>query len=50
MLFGTLIQTSVLMIFTYKTDWEKQVSVAKQRIKKWSVDSSQQPNADEQNA
>ncbi|KAK1397367.1 Protein DETOXIFICATION [Heracleum sosnowskyi] len=50
MLLGTLIQTFALMIITYKTDWEKQVSVVKLRVNKWSVDSSQQPNADEQNA
>ncbi|KAL8132248.1 hypothetical protein AgCh_007944 [Apium graveolens] len=50
MLFGTLVQTVVLMIITYKTDWEEQVSIAKQRINKWSVDSNQQADKDEQNA
>ncbi|KAL8147425.1 hypothetical protein AgCh_004944 [Apium graveolens] len=50
MLFGTLIQTFVLMVITYKTDWEKPVSVAKQRVNKWSVDSSHRPNTDDQNA
>ncbi|KAL8132252.1 hypothetical protein AgCh_007945 [Apium graveolens] len=50
MLFGTLTQTVVLMIITYKTDWEKQVSAAKLRVKKWSVGSDQQAEGDEQNA
>ncbi|KAK1404566.1 Protein DETOXIFICATION [Heracleum sosnowskyi] len=50
MLFGTFVQTVALMIITYKTDWEEQVSVAQQRINKWSVDSDQQADDDKQNA
>ncbi|KAM7505172.1 hypothetical protein LguiB_004076 [Lonicera macranthoides] len=38
MLFGTFVQTIVLMVITYKTDWEKQVSIAQQRVKKFFVD------------
>ncbi|XP_061348931.1 protein DETOXIFICATION 21-like isoform X2 [Gastrolobium bilobum] len=36
MLFGTLIQTIVLTIITYKTDWDKQVTIARNRINRWS--------------
>ncbi|XP_020219800.1 protein DETOXIFICATION 21 isoform X1 [Cajanus cajan] len=36
MLFGTFIQTIVLSIITYKTNWDKQVTIAQNRIKKWS--------------
>ncbi|KAL8127579.1 protein DETOXIFICATION 21-like [Apium graveolens] len=49
MLIGTLAQTIVLMIITYKTDWEKQVWLAKQRLSKWSVESDQRAE-NEQNA
>ncbi|CAJ1918448.1 unnamed protein product [Sphenostylis stenocarpa] len=35
MLFGTLIQTIVLIIITYKTNWDIQVTVARNRINKW---------------
>ncbi|KAK7290709.1 hypothetical protein RIF29_05314 [Crotalaria pallida] len=36
MLFGTLIQTIVLAIITYKTNWEEQVIIARNRINRWS--------------
>lgn len=38
MLTGTLIQTIILVIITYKTDWDKQVSIAKTRVNKWFVE------------
>ncbi|KAL3733212.1 hypothetical protein ACJRO7_022697 [Eucalyptus globulus] len=37
MLFGTFVQTVVLIIITCKTDWDKQVSQARTRINKWLV-------------
>ncbi|KAF7819213.1 protein DETOXIFICATION 21-like [Senna tora] len=37
MLFGTLIQTIVLAIITYRTDWDEQVIIARDRINKWSI-------------
>ncbi|RVW62748.1 Protein detoxification 20 [Vitis vinifera] len=37
MLIGTFLQTVVLVIITYRTDWEKQVSIARARISKWTV-------------
>ncbi|KAJ6379782.1 hypothetical protein OIU76_016435 [Salix suchowensis] len=37
MLIGTFIQTVVLIIVTYRTDWEKQVIVAHNKINKWFV-------------
>ncbi|KAL2658130.1 hypothetical protein AAZV13_03G005000 [Glycine max] len=40
MLFGTFIQTIVLIIITYKTNWDEQVIIARNHINKWSkVDS-----------
>ncbi|KAK4282056.1 hypothetical protein QN277_013477 [Acacia crassicarpa] len=38
MLFGTLVQTIVLTIITYKTDWDEQVVLARRRVNKFSVD------------
>ncbi|KAJ4721371.1 Protein DETOXIFICATION [Melia azedarach] len=41
MLIGTLVQTIVLIIITWRTDWDKQVlrllSLAHHRINKWFV-------------
>ncbi|XP_014491243.1 protein DETOXIFICATION 21-like [Vigna radiata var. radiata] len=36
MLFGTFIQTIVLTIITYKTNWDEQVIKARNRVSKWS--------------
>ncbi|KAG4915740.1 hypothetical protein AAZX31_19G107600 [Glycine max] len=45
MLFGTLIQTIVLIVITYKTNWDEQVTIAQKRISRWSkVDSADQEN------
>ncbi|XP_050224713.1 protein DETOXIFICATION 21-like [Mercurialis annua] len=41
MLFGTFTQTIALIIITYKTDWDKQVNVARNRINKWYVRESE---------
>ncbi|KAF8023393.1 hypothetical protein BT93_F0791 [Corymbia citriodora subsp. variegata] len=35
MLFGTFVQTVVLIVITYKTDWDKQVLLARTQINKW---------------
>ncbi|KAL4607219.1 hypothetical protein ACB092_09G158200 [Castanea dentata] len=43
MLFGTFVQTIVLVIVTYKTNWDEQVIVASNRVKKWAVDDAQEP-------
>ncbi|KAJ7971990.1 Protein DETOXIFICATION [Quillaja saponaria] len=37
MLFGTFVQTVALIIITYKTDWDKQVIIAQNRINKWNI-------------
>lgn len=37
MLFGTFVQTVVLIIITYRTDWDKQVEIARSRVKKWAM-------------
>ncbi|KAG6430940.1 hypothetical protein SASPL_109014 [Salvia splendens] len=42
MLMGTLVQTIVLMIITKRTDWDKQVSAARTRLKRFFV--NDQPN------
>ena len=45
MLFGTLIQTIVLIVITYKTNWDEQVTIAQKRISRWSkVDSPDHEN------
>uniref|UniRef100_F6HMV6 Uncharacterized protein n=1 Tax=Vitis vinifera TaxID=29760 RepID=F6HMV6_VITVI len=35
MLIGTFLQIVVLVIITYRTDWEKQVSIARARVNQW---------------
>uniref|UniRef100_A0A6P4AVD4 Protein DETOXIFICATION n=1 Tax=Ziziphus jujuba TaxID=326968 RepID=A0A6P4AVD4_ZIZJJ len=37
MLFGTFVQTVVLLIITWKTDWDKQVTLARSRVNKWII-------------
>ncbi|KAL3733206.1 hypothetical protein ACJRO7_022693 [Eucalyptus globulus] len=37
MLFGTFVQTIVLIVITYKTDWDKQVLLARTRVNEWFV-------------
>ncbi|CAL0323368.1 unnamed protein product [Lupinus luteus] len=36
MLFGTFVQTVVLIIITYKTNWDEQVTIARNRVNRWS--------------
>ncbi|CAN1246060.1 Protein DETOXIFICATION 21 [Linum grandiflorum] len=47
MLFGTFIQTIILVIITSKTDWDKQVLLARNRVNRWYVASL--PESEEQN-
>ncbi|KAK8546493.1 hypothetical protein V6N13_067708 [Hibiscus sabdariffa] len=44
MLLGTLLQTVVLIVITYKTDWDRQVDLARARVNKWLVPESRQEN------
>ncbi|KAJ1393243.1 Multi antimicrobial extrusion protein [Sesbania bispinosa] len=44
MLFGTFVQTVVLIIITFKTDWDKQVEIARNRINKWAVVETKESN------
>ncbi|KAF7149557.1 hypothetical protein RHSIM_Rhsim02G0108100 [Rhododendron simsii] len=37
MIGGTVMQTSILIWTTYRTDWNKEVEKAKNRLKKWDV-------------
>ncbi|KAL0453320.1 UNVERIFIED_CONTAM: protein DETOXIFICATION 21 [Sesamum latifolium] len=43
MLIGMFIQTIILLIITQKTDWDKQVSIARKRVTRWFVEA--EPNA-----
>ncbi|CAI9783021.1 unnamed protein product [Fraxinus pennsylvanica] len=43
-LFGTLVQTIILVILTYRTDWDKQVSLAQRRVHRWFVESETDTN------
>ncbi|XP_047330281.1 protein DETOXIFICATION 21-like [Impatiens glandulifera] len=44
MLFGTFVQTIVLLIITLRTDWDKQVLIAQRRVNKWFVVEPSQEN------
>ncbi|XP_077226440.1 protein DETOXIFICATION 21-like [Tasmannia lanceolata] len=44
MMFGTFVQTLVLLYITWKTDWDKQVSMAFARVNKWVLPASLNPN------
>ncbi|TQD69121.1 hypothetical protein C1H46_045346 [Malus baccata] len=46
MLFGTFVQTIVLMILTYKTDWDKQVDIARNRVSRWGRTNNEESNHD----
>ncbi|XP_048424140.1 protein DETOXIFICATION 21-like isoform X2 [Pyrus x bretschneideri] len=46
MLFGTLVQTIVLIILTYKTDWDKQVEIARDRVNRWDRTNNRESNTD----
>ncbi|KAK1291272.1 Protein TRANSPARENT TESTA 12 [Acorus calamus] len=37
MMLGTAVQTVVLMIITWRTDWDKQVTMALARVNKWFI-------------
>ncbi|QHO46805.1 Protein DETOXIFICATION [Arachis hypogaea] len=37
MLFGTVVQTIMLITITMKTDWDKQVEIARNRVNKWTI-------------
>ncbi|TXG66382.1 hypothetical protein EZV62_007657 [Acer yangbiense] len=37
MLFGIYVQTIVLIIITWRTDWDKQVAIARKRVRMWLV-------------
>ncbi|KAJ1264600.1 hypothetical protein BS78_08G011600 [Paspalum vaginatum] len=38
MLLGTLVQSIVLVFITLKTDWDKQVATAQERLKRWYME------------
>ncbi|KAG6639986.1 hypothetical protein I3843_10G131600 [Carya illinoinensis] len=38
MLFGTFVQTVVLVVITYRTDWDEQVILAHKRVKRWGAE------------
>ncbi|XVF42689.1 hypothetical protein PTKIN_Ptkin01aG0384800 [Pterospermum kingtungense] len=49
MLLGTLVQTVVLIIITWKTDWDRQVVLARTRVNKWFVPESREENRNTEN-
>ncbi|XXG50825.1 hypothetical protein AAC387_Pa02g4745 [Persea americana] len=50
MLLGTAAQTFVLLYITWRTDWDKQVEIARLRVNKWScVDDAQKEIVEEPN-
>lgn len=48
MMFGILVQTVVIVIITSKTDWDKQVSIAQERVNKWCV-KPESPDVNQEN-
>ncbi|KAH9706491.1 protein DETOXIFICATION 22 [Citrus sinensis] len=48
MLIGTFVQTVVLIIITLKTDWDKQVMKARERVNKWFIPESPEQSPNEQ--
>ncbi|XP_015698436.1 protein DETOXIFICATION 21-like isoform X2 [Oryza brachyantha] len=38
MLLGTLVQTLVLLFMTLRTDWQKQVQIARERVNRWYME------------
>ncbi|KAK3205663.1 hypothetical protein Dsin_019709 [Dipteronia sinensis] len=50
MLFGTFVQTVVLIIITWRTDWDKQVAIAHRRISAWLVVEPEQSTQKKQEA
>ncbi|EOY10408.1 PREDICTED: protein DETOXIFICATION 21 [Theobroma cacao] len=49
MLLGTLLQTVVLVVITWKTDWDKQVILARTRVNKWFVPESKEESSNTEN-
>ncbi|KAK8559313.1 hypothetical protein V6N13_098889 [Hibiscus sabdariffa] len=50
MLLGTFVQTLILVIITWKTDWDNQVILARTRVNKWFVPESREINSNQENA
>ncbi|KAK8565005.1 hypothetical protein V6N13_020136 [Hibiscus sabdariffa] len=48
MLVGTFVQTLSLVIITWKTDWDKQVVLARSRVNKWFVPESRETNSNQE--
>ncbi|XP_047153348.1 protein DETOXIFICATION 21-like [Vigna umbellata] len=44
MLFGTFVQTVMLITITLKTNWDKQVELARNRVNKWTLVENEEPN------
>ncbi|KAK7316049.1 hypothetical protein VNO77_34709 [Canavalia gladiata] len=45
MLFGIFVQTVMLIIITFKTDWDKQVEIARNRVIKWAAVKTKESNS-----
>ncbi|KAK3136022.1 hypothetical protein QOZ80_5BG0426840 [Eleusine coracana subsp. coracana] len=50
MLLGTLVQTIILVFITLRTNWEKQVEIAQERLKRWYMDENRRSQASRGNA
>ncbi|KAL6905712.1 hypothetical protein ACP4OV_003313 [Aristida adscensionis] len=45
MLLGTLVQSLVLLFITLRTDWEKQVTISQERLKRWYLEENRRMQA-----
>ncbi|KAI3926867.1 hypothetical protein MKX01_032782 [Papaver californicum] len=50
MLIGTAVQTIVLVIITWRTDWDIQVVLARDRVRRWGTNEREEPNRKVQRA
>ncbi|KAK8660356.1 hypothetical protein V6N13_051283 [Hibiscus sabdariffa] len=48
MLLGTFVQTLILVVITWKTDWDNQVILARTRVNKWLVPESPDLNSNQE--
>ncbi|KAI3862793.1 hypothetical protein MKW98_008633, partial [Papaver atlanticum] len=43
MLIGTAFQTIVLVTITWRTDWDNQVALARDRVRRWGAHEREEP-------
>jgi MATE family multidrug resistance protein len=49
MMTGTIVQTCVLFVIVYRTNWNREASIAEDRIKKWGGSTEQENDVEKTN-